>query len=154
MLSVTGALLVSAPAHAVDVKVHVQAPYELDPSLLVRFDLDRLHAQNVDPVYADRFAIPYDVIEPLIASKLAEAVDGVRHFHITCKTVLCPDTDVDVTILSTFSFTQKNQPKIESVGPASHDTFRITLDTQVAVGVDLLVETETGSGRRPRFRWG
>lgn len=76
-LSVAFAVTSGPSAHAADVELFVQAPYELDPSLLVRFDLDRLHAHNDDPLFADRFEIPYDVVEPAIAEELANKRDPI-----------------------------------------------------------------------------
>lgn len=143
-LSVAFAVATGPSAHAADVELFVQAPYELDPSLLVRFDLDRLHAHNDDPLFADRFEIPYDVVEPAIAEELAKAVDGVRRFHVDCPTIFCPDTDIDVTIRSTFAFTQHHQPSVTTVGPASGNTVRVALDTQASVGLDVRIETDTG----------
>lgn len=141
-LAVASAALVAPDAaSAAEVKLHVQAPYDLKSGA---FNLRALEWQNLAPVFHDSFTIPHATIEQEVRALLADKVDRRLSFHITCWSILCPDTDVDIDVRTSFAFTDKQQPKISSVGPSSANTLKVTLDTQVRVGVTIDISTETG----------
>lgn len=141
-LAVAGA---PAVATAASVRLNVQAPYDLASKT---FDLERLEYQNLAPVFARSFLVPYDTLEPLLAGALEDVVGRTRHFYVKCWGLgvdeLCPDTDITVKMHSSFKFTQKGQPVITSIGPAADNSFRIKLDAQARITLDAAIHHETG----------
>lgn len=133
--------LAGATAQAASVKLHVQVPYDLENK---SFDLRRLETQNLAPVYHDAFSIPYPALQKKLADELAKAVDRKLRFHIRCATIFCPDTDVDITVRSSFAFTKDTQPVITAVGPAADNTLQVQLDTQAALGLSVEIHSDTG----------
>lgn len=148
LLSAAAALaLVAAPsaASAASVKLHVQAPFDLQTK---KFDLERLEYQNLTPAFARTFNVPYGTLEPMLANALESVVGRTLHFYVKCWGLgvdeLCPDTDITVKIHSGFKFTQKGQPQVTQLGPASDNTFRIKLDAQARITLDAAIHHKTG----------
>ena len=141
-LAVAGA---PAMATAASVSLGVQAPFDVKTK---QFNLEHLEYQNLSPVFGRTFMVPYDTLEPLLANLLEDVVGRTRHFYVKCSGLgvdeLCPDTDITVKMHSSFRFTQKGQPVITSIGPATDNTFRIKLDVQARLGLDAAIHHETG----------
>ena len=143
----TATTLAAAPslATAASVRLHVQAPFDLNTK---KFDLEQLEYQNLSPVFSRWFEVPYDTLEPLLAGMLEDVVGRKLHFYVKCWGLgideLCPDTDITVDLHSSFRFTQKGQPNAVSIGPAKDNTFRVSLDAQARLGLDAAIHHETG----------
>lgn len=143
----TAIALVAAPAgaSAASVKLHVQAPIDLQTK---KFDLERLEYQNLMPVFGRTFDVPYGTLEPLLAGALEDVVGRDLHFYVKCWGLgvdeLCPDTDITVKIHSSFKFTQKGQPQVTQLGSAADNTFRVKLDAQARIGLDAAIHHKTG----------
>lgn len=133
------------PADAASVRLHVQAPFDLNTK---KFDLENLEYQNLSPVFSKWFEVPYDTLEPLLAGMLEDVVGRKLHFYVKCWGLgideLCPDTDITVDLHSGFRFTQKGQPTATSIGPAKDNTFRVKLDVQARISLDAAIHHETG----------
>lgn len=134
-----------AAATAASVRLNVQAPFDLASKT---FDLENLEYQNLMPLFGRSFLVPYDTLEPLLRSALEDVVGRNLHFYVKCWGLgvdeLCPDTDINVKLHSSFKFTQKGQPVITSIGPASDNNFRVKLDVQARLGLDAAIHHETG----------
>jgi hypothetical protein len=134
-----------AAATAASVRLNVQAPFDIATK---KFDLESLEYQNLTPVFGRSFLVPYDTLEPLLRGMLEDVVGRNLHFYVKCWGLgideLCPDTDINVKLHSSFKFTQKGQPVITSIGPAKDNKFRIKLDAQARLGLDAAIHHETG----------
>lgn len=139
------ALVGVAPAEAATVRLHVQAPYDVANN---KFDLERLEYQNIQPIFARSFLVPYETLEPLLDNMLEEVVGRQRKFLIKCWGLgvdeLCPDTEIRIYLHSNFKFTQKGQPVVQSIGPATANKFRVKLDAQAKVSLDASIHHDTG----------
>lgn len=132
-------------ATAASVRLNVQAPFDITTK---KFDLEALEYQNLTPVFGRSFLVPYDTLEPLLRGMLEDVVGRNLHFYVKCWGLgvdeLCPDTDINVKLHSSFKFTQKGQPVITSIGPAKDNKFRVKLDAQARLGLDAAIHHETG----------
>lgn len=143
----TALTLAAAPAAAgaASVRLHVQAPYDIQNKT---FNLESLEYQNLMALFSRHFDVPYDTLEPLLDQMLEDAVGRHHEFYIKCTGLgideLCPDTEVDVYLHSKFRFTKKNQPVITQLGPAKDNKFRVALDTQARISLDAAIHHETG----------
>ncbi|MEZ4449677.1 MAG: hypothetical protein R3B09_09365 [Nannocystaceae bacterium] len=141
------AAVAAAPtaAHAAQVRLHVQAPYDLATKT---FNLEQLETQNLTPAFARTFEVPYATLEPLLAAGLEDVVGRTLHFKVKCYGLgideLCPDTDITVKIHSSFKFTQKGQPTVTSLGAAADNKVRVKLDAQARVALDVSIHHKTG----------
>ena len=115
------------PADAASVRLHVQAPFDLNTK---KFDLENLEYQNLSPVFSKWFEVPYDTLEPLLAGMLEDVVGRKLHFYVKCWGLgideLCPDTDITVDLHSGFRFTQKGQPTATGEIPPDDDPPKVT----------------------------